>query len=256
MPSKYPSNALIPYITYGDPDAQFTEALIDTCFKSGADMIEIGVPFSDPIADGPVIQSSHHRALQTDPNISLTSILKLVHRTKTTYGKPIVLMSAANLIFHFGIEAFFKSAQAHQLDGIVIPDLTVEEAGPYLKAGKAHNVDVILLISPLCSPKRMTKIIQETQGFLYLMAATGTTGERDKMDESLANFAKSITAKRDIPIYVGFGISKPEHVQAVCRYAQGAIVGSYLVKIIENHLHNPTQALAQVGAAIRTLKGK
>ena len=255
MPSKYPTNALIPYLTYGDPTAEFTEALIDTCFENGADAIEIGVPFSDPIADGPVIQASHQRALIANPKITLPEVLALVSRVKRKHKKPVILMAAANLIFHFGIQAFFIFAKEASLDGIVIPDLTVEEATPYSQAGKAAGVDVCLLISPQCSVARMPHIVDNTQGFLYLMAAAGTTGTRETMDENLAAFMQAIQKRRDIPVYVGFGISRPEHVQSVLGYADGAIVGSHLVKVIEAHLGDLDAAQNALGMAIRKLKG-
>jgi len=254
MSKKFPKNALIPYITFGDPYQSFTEKLIQCALDNGADVIELGIPFSDPIADGAVIQASHQRALQNDPDISLISALKMVKKFKEKTTTPFVFMAAVNLILQFGIQDFFEKAQSHHLDAIIIPDLPVEEAAVFLQFSKQYNVDLVLLISPLCTKERLKKIVSNTSGFLYLISSTGTTGVRQLSTHNLKDIIKQCHAINDIPIYVGFGVSAPAHVKDIHKIAQGAIVGSYLMNILETHLQDLELALVQIGSAIRTLK--
>ena len=228
-------NTLIPYITYGDPTAEFTADLCDEVFRSGADIVELGLPFSDPIADGPVIQLSHQRALQTKDKVTIKNAFELVHQLKQKHNKPIIFMGSVNLIMQYGKDAFFDDAIKHQLDGIVIPDLSIEAAAPYIKVAKAVGLPIIFLVSPLCSDERLEKIVAASSGFIYLISNTGITGERDHIPKNLDNIINKIKAIKDIPVAIGFGISKPEHVRTVNQIADGAIVGSHLVKIITKH---------------------
>ncbi len=247
--------SLSPYITFGDPHKSFTEELVLACFEAGADAVEIGIPFSDPVADGPVIQASHQRALAVDPDISLSQAFQLVQSLRKKTSKPLLFMSAVNLIFRFGPAAFFKKAAAVKLDGVIIPDLPVEEADVYVKEAKKHGVALVLLVSPLCTPDRLTRIVQSTSGFLYLMSSTGLTGERSSVSGSLSAFVRRIKKIRDIPVCVGFGISKQEHVRSVLAFAEGAIVGSFLVNLIHKHAENPQLAIKAVKDAVTDLKG-
>jgi tryptophan synthase alpha chain len=224
---------LIPYITLGDPSIATTESLVIGAFESGAGMVEIGIPFSDPIADGPVIQASHFRALSQSHAPTIQDGLDLVARVKRIYKKPIVLMSSVNLIMAYGVIRFFETAKAVGLDGIVIPDVSFEDAAMYLNEGQRHNVAVVLLVSPLCKPDRLVKIVKAAQGFLYVIATTGTTGARESMSQELPTFVARIKQIKDIPVAIGFGISRPEHVREVLGYADGAIVGSHFVGILE-----------------------
>lgn len=223
--------ALIPYLTYADPNPQESERLMRIALDNGASILEIGLPFSDPIADGPVIQASHKRALAFQPN--LTNAFDLLARLKKDYTQPIVFMGSFNLIFRYGVEAFFKKAQKQGLDGVILPDLAFEEAEPYLDTAKRYGVPIIQLVSPLCTEDRLKRIVTAAEGFVYLISSTGTTGERDVVSDLLPALVDRIKAIKDIPVAVGFGIKTREHVLDVFRYADGAIVGSALVKLIE-----------------------
>ena len=184
-PSVFNGRTCIPYFTFADPTIAFTKKLITQSFDAGASLIELGFPFSDPIADGPVIQASHQRALDNNPNISLDSALELVADVKKSYSQPLVFMLASNLIHRYGIESFFKEAKKHSLDGVVIPDLPIEESSDYQEAAQQYNIDIIYLVSPLCDKTRLRKIVEATSGFLYVISSTGTTGLRNKMSALL-----------------------------------------------------------------------
>ena len=234
---KLAQNALIPYFTFGDPDIETTKSLILESLKAGADCIELGLAFSDPIADGPVIQASHQRVLEKYPDMSIDTALDMVSSCKdmmkgSAYSHiPIIFMASSNLILSYGIEAFFKSAKSKGLDGIIIPDLPLEEGNEFQKEANEYNIAIILLISPLTTGKRMRKIVKATQGFLYLISTTGTTGERSSVNQDLKETVSAIKKIRNIPVIVGFGISQPEQYKEVCSFADGVIVGSHLVKM-------------------------
>ncbi|MFT5171351.1 MAG: tryptophan synthase alpha chain, partial [Candidatus Marinamargulisbacteria bacterium] len=153
-------NAVIPYFTFGDPTMAFTEQLILASFEAGADLIEIGLPFSDPIADGPVIQTSHFRALKKNPTLNIPKAFDMVDRIKRKVDKPLVFMAASNLIYRFGLEEFFSEAEQVSLDGVIIPDLPVEEADDFRHFAKIYGIHLIFLVSPLCSRKRLERIVR------------------------------------------------------------------------------------------------
>lgn len=232
LEAAFKKKTLIPYFTYGDKSVVFSEKLVELAFDCGADIVELGIPFSDPIADGPVIQASHTRALSTD-NVTLNMAFDSVNRLKNKYAKPIIFMVATNLVYQYGIEAFFKSAKNSKLNGVVIPDLPIESAEPYIKAAKKNNVAIIFLVSPICDEKRMQRIVKSSTGFVYLISSTGTTGERASLSSQLGEISKKIKLIKSIPVAVGFGISTPEQVKEVYQYADGAIIGSHLVKCID-----------------------
>jgi len=246
------SKALIPYYTFGDPSIPFTETLIKQSFISGADIVELGIPFSDPIADGPVIQASHQRALKKNPDISLKQALQTVKNIKKLIDKPIIFMADINLIDQYGVESFFKDANTSNLNGIIIPDLPVESGDIYRKEATKNNVALIFLVSPLCSKDRLKKIVKASTGFVYLIASTGTTGERKTVNSSLESITKQIKKIKNIPVIVGFGISKPEHYKTVTTFAEGAIVGSHLVNMIGSK--NQNDALKAVTKRLKEFK--
>ena len=226
------SKLLIPYFTLGDPSISETETLVRGAFDNGAGIVEVGIPFSDPIADGPVIQASHLRALSSGESPTISAGFGMVQRVKQDYSKPIVFMLSVNLIISYGINEFFNDAKASGLNGVVIPDLPIEEADDYLAASRKARVAMVFLVSPLCSPSRLERIVNATDGFLYLISTTGTTGTRDTMPADLPEFVAKIKKIRNIPVAVGFGISKTSHVKSVLTYADGAIVGSHFVTLL------------------------
>ena len=244
--------AFIPYITAGDPDLKTTAELILALDRAGADIIELGVPFSDPIADGPVIQRATERALVS--RTSLRDILGLAAEVRKTSQVPMLLMSYYNPLFHYGLPKLARDAASAGFDGILATDLTVEESEPFVKAMAGSGLNTIFLVAPTSSPERIRKIAQASTGFLYAVSRTGVTGERQELSTELRDFLKALRCHTPIPIAVGFGVSRPEHVQAVWQEADGAVVGSALVREIEQHAKNGnlTEKIAEF---TRWLKG-
>jgi tryptophan synthase alpha chain len=226
----FSGKSLIPYITYADPTPEMSEKILCACFEAGAAVVEVGMPFSDPIADGPVIQASHQRALIHRPKMA--ALFLMVQRVKVKYKKPIVLMGSVNLILHYGILKFFEDASRHGVDGVVIPDLPVEESKSYADAAKKFRVAIIFLVSPLCSPERLKRSVKASSGFVYVISSTGTTGERSELSRPLDRLIADIRRVKNIPVAIGFGIHSKAQVDDVHRIAEGAIVGSAIVRVI------------------------
>jgi len=229
--------ALIPYIMAGDPYLERTEELVLAMELAGADIIELGVPFSDPIADGPAIQQAGQRALKW--RTSLKDVLKLVADIRRKSEIPLVLMTYYNPILKFGIEAFFKEAEASGVDGLIIPDLPPEEGRAVLEQSRRSGVDWILLSAPTTPTKRLLFLSQQTQGFLYYVSLTGITGASLKDLSGVRARLKMIRRMTDKPVAVGFGVSSPEQAKALGKIADGVIVGSAIVRLIEQHLEDP-----------------
>jgi tryptophan synthase alpha chain len=244
--------AFITYITAGDPSLEGTYDLVLSLEAAGADLIEIGVPFSDPIADGPVIQRATERALAND--VSLGKILDLVKRIRETSDIPLMLMSYYNPLLNHGLERLAKDAAQAGLDGILASDLTVEEAGPFVRTMKAEGLNTVFLVAPTSSAERISKIARTSTGFLYAVSRTGVTGETNQLSDKLVEFVRLLKRHTDQPIAVGFGISAPEHVRAVGAEADGAIVGSAIVQQIEKQINKDDMAEA-VGSFVRKLRG-
>lgn len=242
---------LIPYITFGDPNKSDTEGLILDCFESGADIVELGIPFSDPVADGPVIQTSHFRVLSSQPTISVSDVFACVRSVRKKNQKPIVLMTTVNHIINFGVDAFFLQAQKSGVNGVVIPDLSIEDASEFRNAAKLAKLPIIFLVSPTCSDERLRSIVRATEGFLYLISSTGTTGERSKFANNLANIINKIKKIRNIPVAIGFGVSSPEQVANFWKMADGVIVGSHLVQIFNQNEKSPKRISKLLKETIR-----
>jgi tryptophan synthase alpha chain len=225
--------AFIPYITAGDPNLKTTVDLILALDKAGADVIEVGVPFSDPIADGPVIQRATERALLS--GATLEDILRMGKEVRKTSQVPLLIMSYYNPLLRYGLEKLAMDAAASGFDGILASDLTVEESGPYVETMKKAGLNTVFLVAPTSSPERMKKIAATSTGFLYAVSRTGVTGERQELAADLKDFLKTLRTHTTVPIAVGFGISQPEQVKAVWEQADGAVVGSALVRAIEEN---------------------
>jgi tryptophan synthase alpha chain len=225
--------AFIPYITAGDPDLKTTADLILALDKAGADVIEVGVPFSDPIADGPENQRATERALTS--GTSLTDILRMGTEVRKKSQVPLLIMSYYNPLLHYGLEKLAHDAAAAGFDGILASDLTVEESGPYVETMKKAGLNTVFLVAPTSSPERIRKIAAMSTGFLYAVSRTGVTGERQELAADLRDFLKTLRTHTSVPIAVGFGISQPEQVKAVWQEADGAVVGSALVRVIEEN---------------------
>jgi tryptophan synthase alpha chain len=232
--------ALIPFLTAGDPDLATTEALVFAMAAAGADIIELGVPFSDPTAEGPTIQRSSARSLAA--GTSLRSILQLVARLRSRVEVPIVLMGYANPIHAMGAEGFAKSASEVGVDGVIIPDLTPEDGAPYLDPIRAAGIDVILLAAPTTRPQRLEMLVRETQGFLYYVSLQGVTGARESLGTGVEERVREAKALGETPVCVGFGVATPEHAETIGAYADGVVVGSAIVDRIENAIFGELNA--------------
>jgi tryptophan synthase alpha chain len=223
--------ALVPYIAAGDPDLQTSATLVHALGRGGADVVELGVPFSDPIADGPVNQRAAERALRN--GVSLRSVLDLSAGLRRDGAPPIVLFTYYNPIHRMGIGSFAKAARDSGVDGVLVTDLPPEEATELHGALVGSDVDLIFLLSPTSTQERIDRVCAQGRGFVYFIARTGVTGARDSLPKELKAQVEEVRASCRIPVAVGFGISSHEQVLQVAEFADGVVVGSALVRIIE-----------------------
>ena len=225
--------AFMPFVTAGDPDAAFTRDLLPAVAESGANLIEVGFPFSDPIADGPVIQASYTRALEK--GLKLADVFAAVRDVTARPGwqTPLVAMASYSLMFKKGPGAFIDAAKAAGLCGAVVPDLPVEEADDLAKLAADRDFKLVLLVTPTTSPERAEKVVKACGGFVYVVSVVGITGERDRMPVRLREQIARLRTMTDLPLCVGFGVSRPEHVRELKDLADGVIVGSALVKKLD-----------------------
>ena len=227
-------HAFIPYVTAGDPTSEITADLILGLEKSGADIIELGVPFSDPIADGPVIQRATERALHQ--RMTLRKVLELAKKIRKQSEIPLVLFSYYNPILRYGLQKLAHDAADSGIDGVLATDLTVEESGEYRKTMAEANLNTVFLAAPTSSRERLKKIAEASNGFLYAVSRTGVTGETQELSTELRGFIEVLRSFTRVPIAVGFGISQPAHVKAVWQLADAAVVGSAIVREIEQNI--------------------
>lgn len=225
--------ALIGYLTAGDPSLERTPALVAALVRGGVDLIELGVPFSDPIADGPVIQRASERALRA--GASLTRVLDAAREIRRTSDVPLLLFTYFNPVLRYGVKTLAKNASYTGIDGVLLTDLSVEEAGPHVEVMRAHNLDTVFLAAPTSTPERLKLIAQYSSGFAYLVSRTGVTGEQDSLAGSAAPLVEAMRRVTDLPLAIGFGISRPEHVAAAGALADGVVVGSAIVHLIEQN---------------------
>jgi len=243
--------ALIPFITAGDPDLGRTEVLIHTLVEAGADIIELGFPFSDPMADGPVIQAASERALAA--GTTLPAILEMVARVRQHTNVPIVLMGYYNPILHYGPTRFARDAAVAGVDGLLLVDLPPEEADEVHGDLRAADVRLITLLAPTSPPERMARLAAAGEGFLYYVSMTGVTGVNQVDAAAIESAVRSLRAQSSVPVAVGFGISSPADAAAVGAFADAVVVGSALVKVIAAYGSSP-ELQPQVGAFIGALK--
>lgn len=243
--------ALIPYITAGDPDIATTEALIKCLISNGADMIELGVPFSDPMADGPTIQAASERALQN--SFSIAAILELVKKVRNNFTTPIILFGYYNPFYQYGSAKLACDAQNAGVDGFLVVDLPPEEAGELKKEAAARGLDNIFLLAPTSTPDRMKLVARLGTGFVYYVPVTGVTGARDSLAAMMDKYVAKIRGFTSLPVGIGFGISSPDHVAEIASYADAVIVGSAIIKVVEENLGKPDM-LQKVGKFVRSLK--
>jgi tryptophan synthase alpha chain len=247
--------ALVAYLTGGDPDPKAFLANSTALIEGGADIVEVGIPFSDPIADGPVIQASSMRALSQ--GATPKGILGLIRELSSQFPVPFVALSYYNPILAMGLDRFLKKARESGVDGIVVPDLPVEESDDFRNRALKYNVDNIYLAAPNTSRTRLRTVLDKSKGFLYLVSLYGVTGPRDSLSPQALEAVKRVKslARGKIPVSAGFGISRPEHVSAVIQSgADGAIVGSALVRIVGDHLNDPRGAETRLKKTVQSLK--
>ena len=240
--------AFIPFLTCGDPDLETTEKLIGAIAEAGADLIELGIPFSDRSAEGPVIQDANLRALSA--GTTTDKIFDMVRRVRQTVSIPMVFMTYANVIFSYGADRFLKTAAEIGMNGIIVPDVPFEEKQEFEPLCQKYGLDQISMIAPT-SHDRIRAIAEQANGFLYCVSSLGVTGTRTAITTDIGAMVKLVKDVKDIPCAVGFGISTPEQAESMCRQADGAIVGSAIVKLIAQYGRDSVQPVADY---VRTMK--
>jgi tryptophan synthase alpha chain len=242
---------LVTYVTAGDPNLQQSAEIIKRLDQAGADVLEIGVPFSDPLADGPVIQRATERALAA--GVTLPQVLGMLAAIRPAISAPIVIFSYANPILRMGLDRFVSEAAAAGVDGVLTLDMPPEEGEAFRAAFRAAGIDTIFLLSPTTTVERIRKAASLGSGFLYGISRLGVTGMRDTVDASASELAARVKAETAMPLALGFGISRPEHVRAIGRCADAAVVGSALVNVIAEHGQSPA-LLDEVERYVRWLR--
>ena len=246
--------AFMPFVTAGDPDLAFTRELLPAAADAGADLFEVGFPFSDPIADGPVIQASYTRALAN--KLKLADVFAMLRdvSARPTWNTPLVAMASYSLMFKKGTAAFIDAAKAAGVSGAVVPDLPVEEAEELSALAKDRDFKLILLVTPTTSPRRAEKVVKACGGFVYVVSVVGVTGAREALPAALRDQLARLRTMTDLPLCVGFGVSRPEQVRELKDIADGVIVGSAVVKKLEAAATDRAQALADVCQLVKEMR--
>lgn len=240
--------AFIAFITCGDPDAETTVAAVRAAVENGADLIELGIPFSDPTAEGPVIQGANLRALRG--GMTTDKVFDIVRTLRQDVTVPMVFMTYANVVFSYGAERFISTCRQIGIDGLILPDLPFEEKEEFLPLCRTYGVDLISLIAPT-SENRIAMIAREAQGFLYLVSSLGVTGTRQEITTDLASIVSVVRQNTTVPCAIGFGISTPEQARKMADLSDGAIVGSAIIKLLEKH---GKDAPAYIGTYVKSMK--
>ncbi|MGN0354211.1 MAG: tryptophan synthase subunit alpha [Muricoprocola sp.] len=240
--------AFIPFITCGDPDLETTAEVVREAVRNGADLVELGIPFSDPTAEGPVIQGANIRALSG--GVTTDKVFDLVRELRKDVTVPMVFMTYANVIFSYGAERFIKTCQEIGIDGFILPDLPFEEKEEFLPLCHKYGVDLISLIAPT-SENRIAMIAKEAEGFIYVVSSLGVTGMRSEIKTDLESIVKAIRQNTSVPCAIGFGISTPEQARKMAGISDGAIVGSAIIKILEKY---GKEAPKYVGEYVKSMK--
>ena len=243
--------ALLPYFTAGDPSLADTRRLVIEAARRGADVIELGIPFSDPLADGPVIQRAGTRALAAGATVA--RVLETVAGLRAEVDVPIVLLTYYNPVLAFGLKAFVRTAVDAGVDGAIVGDMPPEESGPLGSEADAAGFDLVYMVAPTSTPARVRLIARKSRGFIYVVSLTGVTGERQQLPTDMATQIATIRRETPMPVCVGFGISTPAQVATVGRVADGAAVGSAIVRLVEGRTGSPTM-VEDVGKFIAELK--
>jgi tryptophan synthase alpha chain len=243
--------AFMPFITAADPNLGFTRQVLRKLDQLGCSMAEVGIPYSDPIADGPVIQASYTRALGT--KVKLHDIFAQIAMERASLAMPLVSMVSYAIIHRLGPDRFVEEAKAAGFAGAIVPDLLVEESGSLSKICKAKDFNLIQLVTPTTPRERALKIAEQSSGFLYFVSVTGITGERTELPADLVDRVSWLRERTPLPICIGFGISKPEHVQLLAPVSDGLIVGSAIVRLMEQAVHSEVDALSAIEQLVKSL---
>ncbi|MCI8636251.1 MAG: tryptophan synthase subunit alpha [Eubacterium sp.] len=240
--------AFIAFITCGDPDLETTAAVVRAAVENGADLIELGIPFSDPTAEGPVIQGANRRAL--NGGVTTDKIFAFVKELRRDVKVPMVFMTYANVVFSYGAEKFISTCRDIEIDGIILPDLPFEEKEEFLPLCHQYGVDLVSLIAPT-SENRIAMIAKEAEGFLYIVSSLGVTGMRSEIKTDLASIVKIVRENTSVPCAIGFGISAPEQARRMAEISDGAIVGSAIIKLLEKY---EKDAPKYIGEYVKAMK--
>lgn len=245
--------ALMPFVTAGDPDLEFTAELIRRLFHHGGSLCEVGIPYSDPIADGPVIQASYSRALDKQ-HVKLADILAMLGQVSPEVAGPLVTMVSYAIVYRHGLERYVAEAKAAGVVGMIVPDLPVEEAAPLAKLCRREDLSLVQLITPTTPRDRALRIAEQTTGFIYYVSVAGITGERNELPPELRDSVGWLREQTPLPICIGFGISRPEHVRMLAPVADGLIVGSAIVRrVAEIDGKSREDVLAEIGQYVDAL---
>lgn len=240
--------AFIAFITCGDPDLKTTSAVVRAAVENGADLIELGIPFSDPTVEGPVIQRANLRAL--NGGITTDKVFSFVKELRKDVRVPIVFMTYADVVFSYGAEKFISTCHDIEIDGLILPDLPFEEKEDFQPLCKQYGVDLISLVAPT-SENRISMIAKEAEGFLYIVSSLGVTGTRSEIKTDIKSIVKVVRENTDVPCAIGFGISTPEQAKKMADVSDGAIVGSAIIKLLEKHGRDAPKL---VGECVKSMK--
>jgi tryptophan synthase alpha chain len=245
--------ALIPFFVIGDPDFDTSLAIVKTAIDAGADILELGIPFSDPIADGPTIQKADIRAMKSGINIS--KALDFIRQVKEYRDVPIGLLMYYNLVFQYGTEKFFSDFHKAGVNSVLVADLSIDDADEIVGPAASAGLDTVFMVTPVTKPERMEQIASITTGFIYTVSVLGVTGSRDKLSNTVDGLISKLKKLTNVPVCVGFGISKAEHAATVAQAgADGVIIGSKIVGLIENNLNNKNKMLSDISAFLTKVK--
>jgi tryptophan synthase alpha chain len=242
---------LVAYVTAGDPSPDRTPAIVHALVRGGADLIELGVPFSDPVADGPVVQQAGERALKA--GTTLRKVLQIAAEIRERSQVPLLLFTYLNPVLRYGLERLAEDAARCGIDGCLLTDASVEEAGEYVAAMRRHGLDTVFLAAPTSTPRRLQLVAQYSTGFVYLVSRTGVTGVQESLSSQVGPLVAAMRQATSLPLAVGFGISRPEHVAELGRQVEAVVVGSAIVRAIELHGHSPALE-AELESLVRSLK--
>lgn len=237
--------AFIAYVTAGDPDMNASKKIVAELAAKGADIIELGVPFSDPLADGPTIQGAVKRSL--DAGCTVKKVLDMVRGLRNAIETPFVFMTYYNIIYNYGVKRFIRDSKKAGVDGVIVPDLPLEESGEIMGCASKMGLCLILLAAPTTGATRYAKIAAASRGFVYYVSVTGVTGARRSFSSGLKKNVRALKKLNDIPVCVGFGVSEPAQGKEIASFADGVIVGSAIIKVIEKNLNNKRSIPAKVG---------